>query len=108
MAAAPVSSPSITSISFSSLSYTPGQVITATVTYVKGTSETSATTTQTLTGTVTDSVTGQIGMLTQTFTTSVIGPAVSDATVPSVSDSGSRTWTKTSDTGTVATFTAIA
>lgn len=104
MTATPVSAPSITSISFNQPSYTPGQTIQATVTYVKGTSE--SPTTQTLTGTVTDTVTGQTGTLNQTFT--VNGATVSDITTPTVSDTGSRTWTKASDTGTVAVFTATA
>jgi hypothetical protein len=108
MTATPVSAPSVTSISFNSSSYTPGSTITATVTYVKGTSETPTTSTTTFTGTVTDSVTGQTGTLNQTFTVAVAGSTVSDATTPAATDSGGRTWVKASDTGTVATFTATA
>jgi hypothetical protein len=103
-----VAAPSVTSISFNQTSYTPGQTITATVTYVKGTSQTPTTATQTLTGTVTDSVTGQTGTLNQTFTVAVAGPTVSDATAPTVTDTGNHTWVKTSDSGTVAVFTTTA
>lgn len=105
MAAVPVSAPSITSIVITpSGTFSPGATITATVAYVKGTSESPVT--QTLTGTATDSVTGQTGTLSQTFTTA--GGTVSDTTVPTVADTGSRAWTKTSDSGTVAVFTATA
>ena len=103
--AAPVAAPSITSIVIvPSGTITPGALITATVTYVPGSSETPVT--QTLTGVATDSTTGQTGQFTQSFT--VAGPTVTDPTAVTVSDTGARTWTKTSDTGTVAIFTATA
>lgn len=103
--AEPVTPPSITSVAFDKPSgYSPGDLITATVTYTAGSSQTPVT--QTLTGTATDSVTGQSGQLTQTFT--VAGAPVSDDTSVEVSDTGSRTWTLVADTGTVATFTATA
>lgn len=91
--------PSITSISFDKTSYTPGQTVTATVTYVPGTAPKSFT----FTGTVTDTATNAQGTATGTF--SVNEP---DATTVSATDSGNRTWTKASDTGSVATFTAVA
>jgi hypothetical protein len=101
----PVSAPSVTSVVITPAgTITPGTLITATVTYVKGTSQTPAT--QTLTGTATDTATGQAGQLTQTFT--VAGTTVQDVTAVTVADTGGRTWTKTGDTGTVATFTATA
>lgn len=91
--------PSVTSITFDQPAYSPGQVITATVTYVPGTSAQ----TTSLTGTATDKNTSQTGKLTVTFTT--VAP---DPTTVSVSDTGNRTWTAVSDSGTVATFTAVA
>lgn len=103
--ATPVSPPSVTSVVISPAGAIPaGALITATVIYVHGTS--TAPVTQTLTGTATDSTTGQTGQLTQTFT--VPGTIVQDPTTVTVSDTGSRTWTKTSDSGMVATFTATA
>jgi ribosomal protein L19 len=94
-----VSAPTITSISFDKTTYLPGDTITATVNYTQGTSDSI----QTLTGTVTDSTTGRTGTLQQTFTVQV-----KDTTTVSVTDSGNRTWTKASDTGSVAKFTATA
>jgi hypothetical protein len=100
-----VSAPSITSIVITPAgTIPPGTLITATVTYVPGTSTMAVI--QTLTGTVTDSATGQTGQLTQTFT--VQGAVVQDPAMLSVADTGNRTWTKTSDNGTVAVFTATA
>ncbi len=105
MTATPVSAPSITSIVITPTgTITPGALITATVTYVPGTSTAAAT--QTLAGTVTDSATGQTGQLTQTFT--VDGSPAADPTAVTVADTGSRTWAKVSDSGTVAVFTATA
>lgn len=91
--------PSITSITFDKASYLPGNVITATVNYTVGTSDA----TQTLTGTATDSTTGKTGSLQVNFTVQK-----NDTTTISVSDSGNRTWTKVSDNGSVAQFTATA
>lgn len=91
--------PTITSITFDKASYNPGDTITATVDYTVGTSAV----TQTLTGTATDSTTNETGTLQVTFV--VTEP---DATTISVSDSGTRTWTKISDVGGVAKFTATA
>ena len=101
----PVSAPVISSITFDQPGggYVPGSLITATVTYVAGVS--SAPATQTFTGTATDSVTGQAGNLTVNFT---VAATSADATSVTVSDSGSRTWSKTSDNGSAATFTAAA
>ena len=94
-----MSAPSIGSITFDKSSYNPGDTITATIDYTPGTTAK----TQTLTGTAIDSVSGLTGTLTQTFT--INQP---DATSLTVTDSGARTWTKQSDTGTVAKFTAAA
>lgn len=105
MTATQVTPPSITSIAITpGGSITPGTIITATVTYVQGTSQAPAT--QTLTGIVTDSVTGQTGQLTQTFTVS--SSTISDPTTVLVADTGNHTWTKISDSGTIAIFTATA
>lgn len=93
--------PVVTSITFDHPSYAHGATITATVTYVKGLSDLA----QTFTGVATDSLTGLSGSLVSTFT---VAGVVTDATTPSASDAGLRTWSKTSDTGTVATFTATA
>ena len=98
MAASP-SAPSITSIVFDQTGYNLGQLITVTVTYVPGTSNS----VQTFTGTAKDSTTGKTGTLSVNFTV-----IINDSTIVSVSDSGNRTWTKVSDTGTVAIFTATA
>jgi hypothetical protein len=91
--------PVISGITFDKTSYNPGDVITATVTYVPG----SSSSVQNLTGTATDSVSGATGTLQVTFTV-----VTKDTTTVSVSDTGSRIWTKKSDTGTVAVFTATA
>src|ERR1700722_5305833 len=108
MTATPVSAPSITSIAFDKTSYTAGSTITATVTYVRGTRQTGPSVPQPLIGTAPDQAPGQTGQLSQTFTVGAAGATVQDSTTPTVSDSGGRTWTKTSDTGTVAVFTATA
>lgn len=91
--------PAITSITFDKASYAPGDTITATVDYTGGTSDV----TQTFTGTATDSTTKETGTLQVTFT--VTEP---DQTTISVADSGGRVWTKISDTGSIAKFTATA
>lgn len=93
--------PTVTSVTFDQPSYQPGQLITATMTYTKGKSDL----VNTLTGTATDPVTGLSGHLDQTFT---IANQITDTTTPSVSDPPARTWTKVSDTGLVAIFTATA
>lgn len=91
--------PTVTSITFDQSSYNPGQTMTATVTYTAGISDN----VQSFTGTATDSVTGLAGSLVVNFTTEV-----TDVTAVTVSDTGNRTWTKISDTGSVAKFTATA
>ena len=91
--------PTISSITFDKATYTPGSIITATINYTAGKSDVP----QTFTGTATDSATGQTGLLQVTFTVTE-----SDSTAVTVSDSGNRTWTQTSDNGSVAIFTAIA
>lgn len=93
--------PVVSSITFDKTSYVKGTLITATVTYAHGDSDTS----QAFTGTATDSVTGLSGQLTVNFT---VASGTSDATTVTASDAGARTWTKVSDTGTVAVFTATA
>lgn len=91
--------PAITSIGFDQNVYTPGQLITVTVTYTAGVSPS----TQTLSGTATDSVTGQVGQLSVTFTV-----MTGNTTTVAVADSGGRTWAKQSDNGSVAVFTSVA
>jgi len=95
--------PSITSIVFDKGSYNAGDTITATVTYVAGQSVTPNT--KTFTGVATDSVTGAKGQLVANFIVNALSP---DATAVSATDSDGRTWTKASDSGTVAVFTAVA
>lgn len=92
--------PSVTSITFDQTSYNPGQTITATVTYVDGTSDN----VQSFTGVAVDSVTHLSGSLVVSFTTEL----TDTGTTVAVSDTGNRTWTKVSDTGSVAKFTATA
>lgn len=94
-----MAAPSITSITFDKASYNPGDTITATVDYVAGTSAA----TQTFTGTATDSTTGESGTLQVSFTVNE-----NDSTTVTVTDGGGRTWTKISDTGSIAKFTATA
>lgn len=91
--------PSITSITFDKTSYSPGDLITATVDYTAGTSDVS----QTFTGVATDSKSGETGTLQVSFVVTE-----GDTTTISVSDSGNRVWTQISDTGSVAKFTATA
>lgn len=91
--------PSITSITFDKASYLPGDIITATVSYVAGSSDVS----QTFTGTAVDSVSGEEGTLQVSFV--VTEP---DQTNITVTDSGGRAWAEISDTGSVAKFTATA
>jgi hypothetical protein len=94
-----MANPVVTSISFDKTTYSAGQVITATVDYTQGTGSAS----QNFTATATDSVSGLTGALSSSF--SVVS---NDSTTVTVSDSGSRTWTKVSDSGSVAVFTATA
>lgn len=94
-----MAAPVINSITLDKASYAPGQTITATVNYSKGTSAA----TQTLTGTATDSVSKQTGTISVTFT--VNEP---DTTLITLTDSGNRAWTLVSDNGSVAVFTAVA
>lgn len=91
--------PTISSITFDKTSYSPGDVITATVSYSAGTSDV----TQTFTGTAVDSVSGEEGTLQVNFV--VTEP---DQTNITVTDSGGRAWTQISDTGSIAKFTATA
>lgn len=94
-----MTAPTISSITFDKSSYSPGSVITATVSYSAGTSDVP----QTFTGVATDSATGETGTLQVTFVVTE-----NDTTSVTVSDSGSRNWTKISDNGAVAQFTATA
>lgn len=91
--------PQITSITFDKPSYIKGQLMTATVEYVPGMSEVS----ESITVSGTDQTTGLPGQLSVGFTT--MAP---DPTTVSASDSGNRTWTQTSETGSAAVFTATA
>lgn len=104
-----VSAPTITSVVFDKTGYNAGDTIHATVTYVPGKSESAGSpVTYSVEGTGTDVVTGQTGQLAGTFTVTPVAVPVNDATTLVFTDSGSRTWTKVSDTGTVAVFTATA
>ena len=92
--------PTVTSVTFDKTAYAPGDTITATVHYTPGASDS----TVSFTGTATDQSNGQTGTMEGTFTVQI-----NDATTVSVSDTGSRTWTKVSDDGAgVAVFTAKA
>jgi hypothetical protein len=93
------SPPVISGITFDQASYAPGETIHATVTYAPGSSPL----VQSFTGSALDSTTELTGTLTVSFTT-----VISDSTVVKASDTGNRTWTKVSDTGTVAVFAATA
>lgn len=94
------SAPSISSITFDQSAYAPGETITATVTYAPGVSLD----TETFTGIPTDNVSNLQGAtVTENFQISQ-----NDTTSVAVSDSGNRTWTKVSDNGTVAVYTATA
>lgn len=94
-----MAAPSITSITFNKPSYVPGDLISATITYVNGTSPS----VQSFTGTALDNTTGLEGILSVSFTVSI-----SDYSMVLAADSGNRVWTKVSDTGSVAVFTATA
>ena len=97
--------PAVFAITFDKASYNPGDTITATVSYTPGTSG-GTQQTFTLTGTVTDQTSQQVGIGSATF---VVGsPPVVDPTTVSVTDDGNRAWTKVSDNGSVAVFTAVA
>jgi hypothetical protein len=88
------------SISFDQSAYAPGETITATVTYAPGVSLE----TEVFTGIPTDTVSDLKGAtVTENFVISQ-----NDSTSVAVSDSGNRTWTPVSNTGTVAVFTATA
>lgn len=91
--------PVISTITFDQVSYTPGQTMHATVDYSPGTSPV----THSFTGNAVDGATGLTGDLVVNFIT-----VINDSTVVSAADSGSRTWTKVSDSGTVAVFSATA
>jgi hypothetical protein len=91
----------VSSIAFDHPSYAAGAKITATVKYVPGQSDTS----HSYSGPATDSATGQTGQMTVSFVAPNSAPNPTSVTA---SDSDSRSWSKTADTGTVATFTAIA
>jgi hypothetical protein len=93
--------PVVSSITFDKTSYNPGDQITATVTYVAGKSDQ----VDSVSGQVTDPVTGLVGTLSGTIT---FASAIADSSVVSISDTASLAWTKKSDTGSVAVFTAIA
>lgn len=82
-------------ISLDKASYAPGATITATVSYADADTRTTP-----LTVTVTDAA-GATG----TATVSLI---IKDTDVPTVSDGTSRVYTKVSDNGSIAVFTATA
>lgn len=91
--------PTITSITFDKDSYAPGEDIQATVHYTAGASDAVLT----FTGTATNQQTGETGQMQGTFSVQNADP-----TVIAVNDTGSREWTKVSDDGAVAVFTAKA
>lgn len=85
----------VVSISVDKQTYAVGDKITATVVY----SDPDA---RTYTGTVTGTdAEGHVSTATATF-------AISDPVTVTVTDDGNRTWTKISDTGSTAVFTATA
>jgi hypothetical protein len=94
--------PVVISIAFDKTSYTPGDIITATVKYtvpnVHGTSFT-------LAGTVTDNITHEAGTLDATFAIGVPNTATASVT----GGEPGQAWKKVSDDGkSTATFTAVA
>lgn len=96
----PVVPPQVTSISFDQARYEPGDVVTATVTYVPGYPQAPA---AQVTASALDEVTGLAGQAGSGFTV-----AAPDVTTVTLADTGGRTWVKVSDTGTVAVFTSTA
>jgi hypothetical protein len=88
-------------MTFDQPSYAKGAPIKLTVNYVRGYSDQSNETTYV----AKDETTGQTGQLTVSF---VVANATADPTSGAVTDSGNRAWTLSSDSGSVAVFTATA
>lgn len=109
MTATPVSAPTITSIAFDKSAYNVGDLVTATITYVAGKSSSApAPSSVSFTGTALDSVTNQSGTLTVNFVVDTTPVTSTDPSAVTVTDSATHTWTKISDTGSVAKFTTTA
>lgn len=109
MTATPVSAPTITSIAFDKSAYNVGDTVTVTITYVPGKSSSApAPSSVSFTGTAVDSVTSQQGTLTVNFTVDTTPVVSTDPSSVTVTDSAAHTWTKVSDTGTVAKYTTVA
>lgn len=95
---------SINSMTFDQPSYNEGETITLVVDYTPDTPGVTPTT-FTATSVVTDSAGTQTATSSADFTVNVAQPG---GDTLATTDTGGRTWTETSDTGSVATFTATA
>ena len=95
---------SVDSLTFDQPSYNTGDVITLTVDFTPD-SPSVVPTTFTATASITDAAGTVVATNAAPFVVNVAQPA---GDVVSVTDTGSRTWTATSDTGSVAIFTATA
>lgn len=94
----------IDGVSFDKASYAQGETVTLTVTY---TPDTASTSTHSFTATVNVVNAGGTPVATTTAPFTVTVP-VSGGDKVSATDDGNRTWAETSDSGTVAVFTAVA
>jgi hypothetical protein len=95
---------SITSLTFDKPAYNPGDTITLTVDYVPDTAGVNP-----VTSTATVNVTDANGNVTASDSAPfTVNEPVAGGDTVSVTDSGGRTWTQQSNSGTVAVFTATA
>ena len=94
----------INSLTFDQSAYSPGETITLTVDY---TPDATSVVPQTFTATTT--ITDSAGLQTATLSADfVVNQVQGGGDTLATTDTGNRLWTETSNTGTVATFTATA
>lgn len=104
-----MAAPAISSIATDKSSYNTGDTIIVTITYAAGTSLQPGTTkTVTISGTATDQTTGESDSMSGSVTLVSPGTETSDPTTVAVTDSDGRSYTKQSDDGATAVFTAVA